>query len=146
MTDVLELIRENAGFISVLSIAIACDIFTGVIKAIINHDLKSSKFKEGVLKKWLDYVLVVISFCLDYTLHTDYLSTATLYCLIAMEFYSCIENLRYYIPIPATIENALNVLQQKSDTTDIGSTDEDDVDEPATEEVEEVEVETEEEE
>lgn len=139
MDNVLNLISSNAGLISVMSIAIACDILTGIIKAIIDHDLKSSKFKEGILKKWLDYVVVLIAFCLDYVLKTEYLATVSLYAMIAMEFYSCIENIREYIPIPASIENALNVLQQKSDTTDIGTTEEDDVDVPVTEETEETE-------
>ena len=44
------------------------------------------------------------------------MSNATLYCLIAMEFYSCIENLREYVPIPEALSNALNVLQKQNDT------------------------------
>ena len=99
-----------------MSVAIALDIVTGIIKAILSHDLKSSRFKEGMLKKCYDYILVVIAFCLDYILKVSYVSNATLYCLIAMEFYSCIENLREYVPIPEALSNALNVLQKQSDT------------------------------
>ena len=116
MENVIKLIQMNEGAIAVMSIAISLDIVTGVIKAILSHDLKSSQFKEGMLKKCYDYILVVIAFCLDYCLKVNYVSNATLYCLIAMEFYSCIENLREYVPIPEVLSNALNVLQKKSDT------------------------------
>lgn len=116
MEDVIKLIQMNEKGIAVLSVAIALDIVTGIIKAILSHDLRSSKFKEGMLKKCYDYILVVIAFCLDYTLKVSYVSNATLYCLIAMEFYSCIENLREYVPVPEPLSNALNLLQKESDT------------------------------
>lgn len=116
MEDVIKLIQMNEGAIAVMSVAIALDIVTGIIKAILSHDLKSSRFKEGMLKKCYDYILVVIAFCLDYILKVRYVGNATLYCLIAMEFYSCIENLREYVPIPEVLSNALNVLQKQNDT------------------------------
>lgn len=117
MKEVLELINSNSGAIAVMSIAIALDIITGIIKAVMEHDLKSSAFKSGLLKKTYDYILVIVGFCLDYMLKVDYVSKACLYSLIAMEFYSVIENLREYVPIPTSLANALNVLQkQESDT------------------------------
>ena len=118
MKDLLEIAKADQEFLLVLSIAVFLDIITGVIKAIINHDLKSCKFKEGLLKKILDYVLVVIALCLDYILKVDYISVSCFYALIAMEFYSCIENLRVYIPIPEVLEKALNVLDNKAETVD----------------------------
>ena len=118
MKDLLQIIKADQKFLLVLSIAVFLDILTGVIKAIINHDLKSCKFKEGLLKKILDYALVVIALCLDYILQVDYISVACFYAMIAMEFYSCIENLRVYIPIPEVIEKALNVLDNKAETVD----------------------------
>lgn len=122
MENVIKLIQMNGAAIAVMSIAIALDIVTGVIKAILSHDLKSSQFKEGMLKKCYDYILVVIAFCLDYCLKVNYVSNATLYCLIAMEFYSCIENLREYVSIPETLSNALNVLQKQSDVPKMDDT------------------------
>lgn len=115
MENVTKLIQMNEGAIAVMSIAIALDIVTGIIKAVLSHELKSSQFKEGLLKKCYDYILVVIAFCLDYILKVNYVSNATLYCLIAMEFYSCIENLREYVPIPEALSNALDVLHKQSD-------------------------------
>ena len=118
MEELFKIIQADKDFIMVLSIAVLLDIVTGVIKAIINHDLKSCKFKEGMLKKILDYVLVIIALCLDYILKVDYISVTCLYAMIAMEFYSCIENLRVYIPIPEVLEKALNVLDNKAETVD----------------------------
>ena len=116
MSEVLTLINTNSSGVAIMSIAILLDIITGIIKAIMEHDLQSSKFKQGLLKKVYDYILVVIAFCLDFMLKVDYVSQTSLYCLIAMEFYSCIENLREYVPIPNALEKALNVLQDKGTT------------------------------
>lgn len=118
MNEVIELISLNSGAVAVMSIAILLDIITGVVKAIMEHDLKSSKFKQGLLKKTYDYILVVIAFCLDFLLKVNYVSNVTLYAVIAMEFYSCLENVREYVPIPDTLENALNVLQTKEGKED----------------------------
>lgn len=112
--DVIQNIMQTEfDSVVILSIAIVCDMFTGVIKAVISHDLKSSVFKQGLLKKSYDYILVVIGCCLDYMLKVNYISQACLYCLIGMEFYSCVENLREYVPIPKSLSNALDVLQKK---------------------------------
>lgn len=110
---ICELMRSDASKIVILSIAVVLDMITGVIKAVISHDLKSSTFKQGLLKKCYDYVLVVIAVCLDFLLGVEYISTATLFCLIAMEFYSCLENLREYVPVPDAISNALDILNNR---------------------------------
>ena len=108
-----ELMRSDASKIVILSIAVVLDMITGVIKAVISHDLKSSVFKQGLLKKCYDYVLVVIAVCLDFLLGVEYIGTATLFCLIAMEFYSCVENLREYVPVPDVISKALDILNNR---------------------------------
>ena len=108
-----NLMIADADAILVMSIAIVCDMVTGVIKAVISHDLKSSVFKQGLLKKAYDYILVIIGCCLDYLMKTNVISIACLYCLIGMEFYSCVENLREYVPIPKALSNALDILQKK---------------------------------
>lgn len=113
MSEIMSLIDTNTGGIAVMSIAILLDIITGIVKAIMEHDLKSSKFKQGLLKKSYDYILVIIAFCLDYLMKVDYVAQTSLFCLIAMEFYSCVENLREYIPIPNALEKVLNMLQDK---------------------------------
>lgn len=116
--EIQTLLAGNCTGLTVLSVAVICDIFTGIVKAVLEHDLKSSRFKDGLLKKTLDYILVVIGCSLDIMMKSNYIGTACLYCLIAMEFYSCIENIRKYIPIPATIEKVLESLQKSGEEND----------------------------
>ena len=116
MVETLQsLLSLNTSAITVLSVAVLCDIVTGLVKATLKHDLKSSKFKDGLLKKSLDYILVVIGTSLDVLCKTSYISSACIYCLIAMEFYSCLENLREYIPIPPAITAVLDSLQKRGE-------------------------------
>ena len=110
MNEILKMIQEERVLIYVLTIVIMLDIVTGVIKAIIEHDLKSCKFKEGILKKFYDYILCLIGACLDYVLKVDYACDMCIYAMIAMEMYSCIENLRNYIPVPDGIQKLLQTL------------------------------------
>ena len=116
MVETLQsLLSLNTSAITVLSVGVLCDIVTGLVKATLSHDLKSSKFKDGLLKKSLDYILVVIGTSLDVLCKTSYISSACIYCLIAMEFYSCIENLREYIPIPSAVTAVLDSLQKRGE-------------------------------
>lgn len=110
MDEILKMIQEERALIYVLTIVIVLDIVTGVIKAIIEHDLKSCKFKEGILKKFYDYILCLIGVCLDYVLKVDYACDMCIYAMIAMEMYSCVENLRDYIPVPNGIQKLLQTL------------------------------------
>lgn len=110
MNEILNMIQEERVLIYVLTIVIALDIITGVIKAVIEHDLKSCKFKEGILKKFYDYILCLIGGCLDYVLKVDYACDMCIYAMIAMEMYSSIENLRKYIPVPDGIQKLLQTL------------------------------------
>ena len=116
MVETLQsLLSLNTSAITVLSVAVLCDIVTWLVKATLNHDLKSSKFKDGLLKKSLDYILVVIGTSLDVLCKTSYISSACIYCLIAMEFYSCLENLREYIPVPSAVTAVLDSLQKRGE-------------------------------
>jgi toxin secretion/phage lysis holin len=110
MNEILNMIQEERVLIYVLTIVIMLDVITGVIKAVIEHDLKSCKFKEGILKKVYDYILCLIGVCLDYVLKVDYACDMCIYAMIAMEMYSCIENLRNYIPVPDGIQKLLQTL------------------------------------
>lgn len=110
MSELLKMIQEERVMIYVLTIVIVLDIVTGVIKAIVEHNLKSCKFKEGILKKFYDYILCLIGVCLDYVLKVDYACDMCIYAMIAMEMYSCVENLRNYIPVPDGIQKLLQTL------------------------------------
>lgn len=110
MNEILKMIQEERVLIYVLTIVIMLDVITGVIKAVIEHNLKSCKFKEGILKKLYDYILCLIGVCLDYVLRVDYACDMCIYAMIAMEMYSCIENLRDYIPVPDGVQKLLQTL------------------------------------
>lgn len=110
-----NLILENTTPLIVVSVAIVLDMVTGVIKATINHNLKSSEFRIGLMKKVLDYVLIIVGICLDVLLEVDYISKSVMYSLIGMEFYSVIENIRNFIELPSIIEKVLESLSKKED-------------------------------
>lgn len=111
----LDIIKDESSYIIVLSLAILLDMISGVIKAGLDGDLKSGEFRKGLLKKVLDYILVVVGVSLDFLLEVDYISLAVLYSLIAMELYSVLENIQNYIPLPESLKNALDLLQKKGD-------------------------------
>ena len=113
MSDLIDLVVVNTDGLIVVSIAILLDMLTGVIKACLSHQLSSSEFRTGLLKKVLDYVLIIVAFSLDYLLGTEYLGNAVLYSLILMEFYSVIENVELYIPLPEALKKVLSSLREK---------------------------------
>lgn len=113
MNELIELLAINKNGLIVVSIAIILDMLTGVIKACLDHKLSSSEFRTGLLKKVLDYVLIIVAFCLDFLLKTNYVGNAVLYSLIIMEFYSVIENVELYIPLPNALKKVMNNLKEK---------------------------------
>ncbi len=115
MKELIDLLKIGQKGIIVLTIAIVLDMVTGVIKAIMNHDLQSSEFRKGLLKKLLDIVLVVVAYSLDWLLSFNYIGIGVLYFLIAMEFYSVLENVRGYLPLPELLIKVLDMLQKKGE-------------------------------
>lgn len=113
MSEIITLLQLNRKGLFVISLAIVLDIVSGVVKASLNGDLKSANFRTGLMKKVLDYVLIVTAFCLDYLMGVQYIGCATLYSLCAMEFYSVLENVKEYLPLPEALSKALEVLQSK---------------------------------
>lgn len=110
MNELINLLSLNKKGIFVLCVAIIMDIVTGCIKAGIKGQFKSGEFRTGLLKKVLDIVLVVVGFSLDYLLTVNYIGNGVLISLIAMEFYSVLENVGDYIPLPNVLFKALKSL------------------------------------
>ena len=50
------------------------DISTGVIQAIINHDLDSSKMRSGLWHKVLVIIAIIMSFMIDITFTLNFVS------------------------------------------------------------------------
>ena len=67
------------------------------------------------LKKLLDIVLVLVAYSLDWLLSFNYIGISVLYFLIAMEFYSVLENVREYLPLPELLIKILDMLQKKGE-------------------------------
>ena len=59
MKELIDLLKIGQKGIIVLTVAIVLDMVTGVIKAIMNHDLQSSEFRKGLLKKLLDMLKII---------------------------------------------------------------------------------------
>lgn len=70
------------------------DIITGVIQAIINHDLDSTKMRSGLLHKVLIIIVILMSFIIDITFSLNFVSKVACIYVIFMECTSILENLK----------------------------------------------------
>ena len=109
---ITDLCKNNSTALIILTIAIVLDMLSGVIKAAIEHDLMSSEFRTGLLKKVLDYILVIVAFSLDVLMEVSYVGNAVTISLIVMEFYSVLENISAYIPIPEVLQKVMGQLKE----------------------------------
>ena len=90
-------------------ILMGIDILTGIINAWIKKELKSSKLREGLAKKFGEISVIVIGeiFVIGFGLSNFLADGISLY-LIIMELISICENLeKIGVPIPKFIKNAL---------------------------------------
>lgn len=70
------------------------DIVSGVIQAIINKNLDSQKMREGILRKMLLILVVILSFIFQYAFNIPAISKVVCIYLIVMEIISIMENLK----------------------------------------------------
>lgn len=113
MTRFIDYLKTlDLKMLPVLLIAMLLDIITGTIGALIKKDFKSTVFREGLFKKLLELVLVVVGYLLDYVLTVSYIGTACMILVIGMELYSIvIENMAEYIDIPQWLKDILEQLK-----------------------------------
>lgn len=109
----LNKITIDGDLIFVLTIAIICDMISGVVNAILTKSYKSGNFRTGLLKKILDYVIVIISILVGYVLHIDYIESGTVTVLIFMEISSVIENCNQLIKVPSVLQEAVKANTEK---------------------------------
>lgn len=96
----------------VVLILMLLDILTGTIGAFKDKDFKSTTFREGLFKKLLEVILIVVGYLLDYTLTFNYIGVSCMYLIIGMEAYSIvIENMGDYIPLPDWLKTIINDLK-----------------------------------
>lgn len=113
MTRFIDYLKTlDLKMLPVLLIAMLLDIITGTIGALIKKDFKSTVFREGLFKKLLELVLVVVGYLLDYVLTVSYIGIACMILVIGMELYSIvIENMAEYIDIPQWLKDILEQLK-----------------------------------
>lgn len=113
MTKFIDYLKNiDLKLLPVLLIVMLLDIISGTIGALIKKDFKSTIFREGLFKKLLELVLVVVGYLLDYTLSVQYIGQACMILVIGMEAYSVvIENMSGYIDIPQWLKDILEQLK-----------------------------------
>lgn len=70
------------------------DIISGVVSAIILHNLDSQKMREGLLRKVLLILIVLLSFIVGSAFNLTFISKAVCIYIIIMESISILENVK----------------------------------------------------
>lgn len=70
------------------------DIISGIVQAIINKDLDSQKMREGILRKMLLILVVILSFIFQYAFNIPAISKIVCIYIIIMEIISILENVK----------------------------------------------------
>lgn len=70
------------------------DIISGVVSATILHDLDSQKMREGLLRKVLLILIVLLSFVVGSAFNLTFISKAVCIYIIIMETISILENVK----------------------------------------------------
>lgn len=114
MTRFIDYLKSlDLKLLPVLMIVMLLDIITGTLGALLKKDFKSTVFREGLFKKLLEVVLVVVGYLLDYTLSVEYIGTACMIMVIGMELYSIVfENMSEYIEIPDWLKNIIDGMRK----------------------------------
>lgn len=99
MENIYEIIN-NLNFTSIgwqvvaTLIFIVSDIVTGVISALIQKNLDSQKMREGLLRKSLLLIIIVLGFIIEYAFKMPYVSKVICIYIIVMETISILENMK----------------------------------------------------
>lgn len=103
--------------LEVFCIILILDTFTGMFKYYYKGEYQSKLFRKGLWKKCGYMLAVILAVQLDRLMgDTGALRSALLFCLIANEGTSIVENLgEIGVPFPETIINAIYVLKDKGE-------------------------------
>ncbi|MCE9654226.1 phage holin family protein [Clostridium celatum] len=103
--------------LEVFCIILVLDTFTGMFKYYYKGEYQSKLFRKGLWKKCGYMLAVILAVQLDRLIgDTGALRSALLFCLIANEGTSIVENLgQIGVPFPETIINAIYVLKDKGE-------------------------------
>ena len=73
---------------------ILSDIISGVISALIQKNLDSQKMREGLLRKILLIIVVILGFIIEYAFKMPYVSKVVCIYIVVMETISIMENMQ----------------------------------------------------
>ena len=112
--------------LTTLVIFMCIDYLSGIVVAGVFHkstktesgSLKSVIGFEGLCRKGMSLLIVLIGYRLDMTIGVDYIRNTVIIGFIANETISIVENAGLMgLPLPAVITKAIDVLTQKADAT-----------------------------
>ena len=93
-------------FYVILIVCNCLDILTGLIKAVHDKKLKSSKLRDGAVNKAMIWCVVIASYFASSYVGFD-LTKVTLGYYIIMELVSIVENAGQFIPVPEELNKYL---------------------------------------
>lgn len=107
-------------FLQAFCIILVADTVSGMIKGFATGTYQSKKFRLGLFKKCGYMLAIILAVQLDKILgDTGALRGALLFCFIANEATSIIENLgEIGVPIPEALKNAISILKNKSNNNE----------------------------
>lgn len=98
--DNLEYFINNLDFVNIFwqitatLIFMGVDFLSGFIQAIINKNVDSQKLREGLLRKSMLVLVIILSFIVHYTFNISYISKVVCIYIILMEIISILENFK----------------------------------------------------
>ena len=97
-------------------IFMVADIITGFMQAVINKDVDSQKMREGIMRKGLLMLVIILSFVAQYAFNIPQVSKVVCLYIIFMEIISILENVK---KSGIDIGKLGELLKIKSDNTEV---------------------------
>lgn len=102
-------------FYVILIVCNCLDILTGLIKAVHDKGLKSSKLRDGAVNKAMIWCVVIASYFASSYVGFD-LTKVSLGYYIIMELVSIVENAGQFIPVPEELKKYLTTSDSNDDS------------------------------
>lgn len=116
LNELRDIVMSNQRALIVMIVFIALDVVTGVLKAIVEGKLNSTKLKEGIFHKILEVIVIIVGVFLDFLLEVNYIANSVTIALVGMEGISILENIGNYIPLPDVLRKVIEQLSQNDHT------------------------------
>ena len=112
-----SVLTDQTKILSIIVVVILIlEMLSGVLAAIKNKELSSTKFRKGLLSKSGYFVQIALVFLVSITISMPYLLYADLLWIACSEGVSVLENLsRMGVPIPEFVKNVLGKTKQNTE-------------------------------